>query len=135
MNKETLYHLSYISDKTSTSNNYDLRHILSQSLKNNKINSITGLLVDYEKHFIQYLEGDSIKIFKLFERIKSDKRHKNVTLINYAKIDKRRFPRWEMKEKIITSEFTGQVSLEEIKSIITNPTSLSQEFFSRIMST
>lgn len=134
MNKETLYHLSYISDKLSSSNNDDLRDILSQSLKNNEINNITGVLIDYDKHFIQYLEGDSIKIFKLFEKIRSDERHKNVTLINYDKIDKRRFPKWEMKERVITDKYNGQVSLEEIKSIITKPTSLSIEFFSRIMS-
>ena len=50
----------------------------------------------YEGEFIQYLEGNQIKVLELFDKIKKDKRHTDIELISYAERDSREFSNWEM---------------------------------------
>ena len=57
---------------------------------------ITGCLLYYEGEFIQYLEGNQIKVLELFDKIKKDKRHTDIELISYAERDSREFSNWEM---------------------------------------
>ncbi len=54
--------------------------------KNNGM-SITGLLIIRNKHFFQILEGKEEKVDTLFEKIKTDKRHKDVIKLLDSKID------------------------------------------------
>ena len=74
----------------------DVEKMLSKArMANNKL-GITGCLLYYSGEFIQYLEGNQIKVLELFDRIKKDKRHTDVELISYGERDEREFEQWEM---------------------------------------
>ena len=55
-----IYCLCYISKKSSHLNYNDIEEIVSYSQENNTDKQITGVLISYKEHFLQYLEGDSV---------------------------------------------------------------------------
>ena len=74
----------------------DLYIILRKARHNNKMRSVTGLLVYIEQSFFQVLEGDKKLVSELFKKISSDERHTNIRILYEGEIDKRSFPNWEM---------------------------------------
>lgn len=70
--------------------------ILYSSRINNKKNDITGCLLYHNNVFLQLLEGEKKDVDDLFDVLKSDKRHSNVTLIIEESIEDRMFPDWSM---------------------------------------
>ena len=91
-----LYQLTYISKKSKDCTDREINEILASSQKNNSKDKITGILIEYKKHFLQYLEGDPIVVYELFEKIKKDKRHEGIFLAKFDKIETRNFERWTM---------------------------------------
>jgi hypothetical protein len=74
----------------------DILDVLEQSKNFNRINDITGCLLYYDHEFVQYLEGNKLIVTALFEKIKKDKRHKNVLLLFSGHIYSREFENWSM---------------------------------------
>lgn len=70
----------------------------------NSANNISGCLLYYEGEFVQYLEGNQIKILELFDRITVDNRHTNVKLLSHGQIDKREFNDWSMAFRNVHGE-------------------------------
>ena len=75
-----------------------LRSILERSRANNQANGITGVLCVCQggNVFLQALEGGREAVNALYGRIVQDPRHRDVTLLDYAEIDERRFAGWRM---------------------------------------
>ena len=67
----------------------------------NSANNITGCLLFYEGEFIQYMEGNQVKVLKLFDKISLDKRHTKVQLLSHGQIEKREFNNWSMAFKSV----------------------------------
>ncbi|UJH68722.1 BLUF domain-containing protein [Allomuricauda sp. SCSIO 65647] len=74
----------------------EIAEMLEKARDFNAKNDITGCLIYYKGEFLQYLEGNQIKVLELFDRIKSDNRHHTVELVSYGKIDTREFEDWSM---------------------------------------
>ena len=74
----------------------DVQNMLSNAREYNKKMGITGCLLYYNGEFIQYLEGNQIKVLELFDKIKKDKRHREIELISYGEREEREFQQWEM---------------------------------------
>lgn len=70
--------------------------ILESSTQNNPANSITGVLVATDTHFLQVLEGEFEALNATLERIAKDERHRKVQMISFGEIEKRRFGDWGM---------------------------------------
>ncbi len=72
--------------------------ILEHSWKHNLEKSITGILCTYTPTnvFIQVLEGAREVVNALYAAIVRDPRHRDVTLLDYAEIDERRYAGWRM---------------------------------------
>lgn len=70
--------------------------ILEQARKNNEKIGVTGCLLYHNKVFLQLLEGKEETINKLFNKIATDNRHKEVTLVCEEKVAHRIFPNWSM---------------------------------------
>jgi Sensors of blue-light using FAD len=70
--------------------------ILRKSKANNPSTGITGVLCFSEGIFLQVLEGGRAAVNKLYNRIASDSRHSDVTLLCYEEIGERRFAGWSM---------------------------------------
>jgi len=75
-----------------------LRSILEGSRANNLEHGITGILCAYPAGgvFIQALEGGRKAVNRLYGNIVRDSRHADVTLLEYAEIEQRRFAGWSM---------------------------------------
>lgn len=91
-----MFSLVYESKASPTCRLLQVREILAKSRKFNQENDITGCLLLYERRFLQYLEGNQLKILELYDRIKSDSRHSSVTLLYHDNIEVREFETWDM---------------------------------------
>lgn len=112
-----LSQLIYVSVRASECSDSEIQKILESSIHNNAKIDITGVLLYSDKKFLQCLEGDYDEIMALYDKIKLDKRHKNVVLITVGMIKECFFPSWQMGSKKIDQnyEFSTNMSLSEKK--------------------
>ena len=88
--------LIYVSSSVKLMNDNELLDILKVSRENNSSKDITGLLLYKGGNFMQALEGPDEMVLALYEKIKLDARHKDVSIISSEQIQARQFPAWEM---------------------------------------
>ena len=88
--------LIYVSSSVKLLNDNELLDILKVSRENNSSKDITGLLLYKGGNFMQALEGPDEVVLALYEKIKLDARHKDVSIISSEQIQARQFPAWEM---------------------------------------
>lgn len=74
----------------------ELNELLHKARANNSRDGITGCLLFYEGEFIQYIEGNQLKVLNLFDKINKDNRHESITLLAHGERDSREFNNWEM---------------------------------------
>jgi len=70
--------------------------IVESSSVNNAECEITGVLLEYNNYFLQYLEGPEYNVLRLYDIIKRDNRHSNIQLIQTKDIQERIFSDWSM---------------------------------------
>jgi len=88
--------LIYVSSSIKLLNDAELLDILKVSRENNGSKDITGLLLYKSGNFMQALEGPDEIVNALYEKIKADPRHKDVSVISREQITSRQFSKWEM---------------------------------------
>ena len=88
--------LLYLSTKASSLTEQDISVIVESSSVNNAESEITGVLLEYNNCFLQYLEGPEYNILRLYDIIKRDNRHTNIQLIQTKDIQERIFSEWSM---------------------------------------
>lgn len=101
---ETLQQIIYFSKAVKLMEDDDLLSLLRECRELNKKDSVTGMLLYIrteingvlQGRFIQIIEGPEDVVAGTFTRIKTDLRHRNVTLVSQKKIDSRDFPDWAM---------------------------------------
>jgi hypothetical protein len=92
-----LVRLVYASRSTSPITDAMIKGILAQSQKYNLDAGLTGVLcVCRGDVFLQVLEGGRGEVNRLYGTLVRDDRHAEVTLLDYADIDERRFSSWRM---------------------------------------
>jgi hypothetical protein len=74
----------------------ELAKILKSSLAYNGAKSITGALVSTPTRFAQVLEGPRGAVMAVMERIKADRRHRDIVVLASEMIPERSFPRWSL---------------------------------------
>jgi len=93
--------ISYVSKVTSKANGISvptgLSEIFRASRKKNAILGVSGILSYRNGYYIQILEGPANSVDQIYEKIKADNRHTNVTLLFETSITERSFPQWSMK--------------------------------------
>ena len=87
----------------------DLRALLTKARKNNAASGITGILLYTDGCFFQVLEGRTESVRGLFDRIQSDSRHANVTVIHESVTVKRAFADWTMAFADISQEDLNRI--------------------------
>ena len=70
--------ICYISNFAKDLNHSTITELIDNVNLNNTREHITGLLILRNKHFFQILEGDSLKVDNLFQKIRKDERHKGI---------------------------------------------------------
>ena len=88
--------LIYVSSSVKLLDDTELLDILKVSRENNKSKEITGLSLHKSGNFMQVLEGPDEMVNALYEKIKADPRHKDVSVISREQIQSRQFSAWEM---------------------------------------
>lgn len=108
-----LFTLIYFSKATKALQDEDLAPMLEESWNWNKAHGLTGMLIYIRSEpslvpkagrFMQVLEGTKEEVHSLFEKIKLDKRHQNLTILNEGIIQKRSFGTWLMGFEAIDLE-------------------------------
>ena len=125
-----LSHLVYVSTRTPKCTDAEIQKILASCKKNNSDIGITGVLLYSQSNFVQYIEGDYKTLFKLYDKIKTDVRHKNAVMISSAPIQERSFPSWQMGSKtfdLMSVEYQTDISPEDRKVFAEILTGKSQE--------
>ncbi len=75
--------------------------ILESSRRNNDRNGITGVLFYSDGHFLQVLEGESLVVRQIYDRIMTDSRHRDIVLLLNEPVARRDFDGWTMGWQII----------------------------------
>jgi hypothetical protein len=70
--------------------------IVQRSRADNQALGVTGALCYSEGVFMQLLEGGRAAVSRLYGRIASDPRHRDLELLSYEEISERRFGAWCM---------------------------------------
>lgn len=91
-----LLSLVYVSSATVELPFSELLRILEKSRIENARLGITGMLLYKGGNIIQALEGAAGDVESLYQRIQSDKRHKDVTTLWREPVEKRQFGNWSM---------------------------------------
>ncbi len=111
-----LSHLVYVSARTPKCTETEIKKILASCNKNNSGLGVTGVLLYSGTNFLQYIEGEYKTIIDLYDKIKTDDRHKNAVLISSSPIAERSFPSWQMGSKtfdLATVEYQTEISPED----------------------
>lgn len=83
-----MYTLTYESTAVNIMTSSEMESLLEEARTHNKSKDITGCLIYYKGKFVQLLEGDIKEVQELYDRIKKDPRHKEVTLFQRIKLSK-----------------------------------------------
>jgi hypothetical protein len=99
-----MYFLIYRSETTTVPLEEELGLILTHARNRNKTMDITGMLLSFDRKFLQLLEGEEKNVKKVYESICKDDRHINIKLLKDGHIDKRLFPGWSMSFRPVTRQ-------------------------------
>lgn len=119
-----LVRLMYASRAAKPLDGEELGQILKQSRANNARSGVTGLLCTSGELFIQVLEGGRGAVNALYNRLMTDPRHTEVTLLAYDEISERRFAGWAMGQVNLT-RLNPAVLLKYAESATLDPHALS----------
>mgnify|MGYP003552925098 CR=1 FL=1 len=102
--------LVYVSSAVHLMSNEELLEVLHISQTNNEKYSVTGMLLYMGGNFMQVLEGPEEGVTAIFEKIKNDKRHFNITVISMEPIVERQFEKWTMAFRNLDEEVAKKES-------------------------
>jgi hypothetical protein len=86
----------YISTARRRPTEAEIQDILEVSRRNNRRDGLSGLLIVAGQRFLQVLEGDREPLEQAYERIKVDARHFALVQLEWAQVEGRSFPEWQM---------------------------------------
>jgi len=73
-----------------------VQDIVKSSIRNNKDDGLTGLLITIQGYFVQTLEGPVDSVRNTYARILCDRRHMDPHIIAQGPVEKRLFDDWNM---------------------------------------
>jgi hypothetical protein len=99
-----------------------VEEITQASIRNNKQNDITGMLLAIEGHYLQFLEGKEAEVRILIEKIKQDPRHKDLVVWVTGYREERIFGQWSMGSWMLNNEVLKKLpGLKDLKNFIRDP--------------
>ncbi len=88
--------LVYVSASSGLFSDEELVKLLEKSRENNTRLDVTGMLLYKDGNFMQVLEGPENTVYKLYDHIGKDPRHKGVIVLYKENVTQRQFPDWSM---------------------------------------
>lgn len=99
----SLIQLIYVSRAVDELPEEELDAILNSSVRHNKPQGVTGLLLYAKSSFMQVLEGDEAAVDETFGRIRGDRRHTDIYVLDRGPIEARSFDHWHMGFKRLSA--------------------------------
>lgn len=96
--------ISYISSSADPMDTNELVDLLQQCRENNAGNGVTGMLLYANGTFLQVLEGEERVIDNLMTKIRRDRRHTNIHLLQRISIQHRQYSDWSMGFKRVSEK-------------------------------
>jgi len=96
-----LIQLIYSSTASADFSPAELNAILAQSITNNQVNAVTGLLLYTNGSFLQLLEGSTAAVDATYARIARDPRHHAIEPHLRTPISQREFSQWHMGFRLL----------------------------------
>lgn len=91
-----MHHIIYLSRATYPFTDAQLQDLLAQARPYNAAHGITGVLLYGNDQFLQLVEGEETEVRALYEHIRQDSRHQDITTFADKAIAERAFPDWSM---------------------------------------
>lgn len=118
----------YTSRATRPLSRAEMARLVAKASQHNRHVGITGMLIAYNGSYMQLIEGPTLSVEPLLERIRADGRHTNVVIHRHGDVAERRCPRWAMASAAVSEEEwqralgilavrTPVVSLDLIRSV------------------
>ncbi|GAB3273743.1 hypothetical protein GCM10027347_46320 [Larkinella harenae] len=98
--------MSHLSPKVTET---DLIELLTRSRQNNQQTGISGVLLAVGGSILQVLEGPQAVVETLYERIRRDARHSNVSTVLQRSIQQRQFSNMAMGYQTLTLQQLDQI--------------------------
>ncbi|MGP9556600.1 BLUF domain-containing protein [Psychrobacter sp. AOP7-A1-24] len=111
-----LCQLVYISRITSTGllSPSTLNDISETAVERNQIDNVTGILCYGNGYFLQCVEGSEQALTNLKNRLIVDDRHKELKVLNFSAITKRRFASWSLRSITLERWMTKEPELKQL---------------------
>ena len=111
-----LCQLVYISRITSTglSSPSTLNDISETAVERNQIDNVTGILCYGNGYFLQCVEGSEQALTNLKNRLLVDERHKELKILDFSGITKRRFAGWSLRSITLERWMTKEPELKKL---------------------
>ena len=96
--RRTLHRLIYCSRQNLPPEDLDheVGGIIRSSIQNNRLSSVTGLLLVHDGWFVQSLEGPAEAVLSTYRRILDDRRHTGSRTLDAGPAESREFGDWNM---------------------------------------
>jgi hypothetical protein len=91
MQSGSLYRVVYMSTAVGVLRAEELDRIYLRAKSGNAGAGITGLMLFYEGVFLQVLEGPAAGVMSLMEKIRRDRRHSGIAMLEAGPVDARAF--------------------------------------------
>jgi hypothetical protein len=126
-----MYQLTYISTSRPGIGPLQIEEILQVSRRNNRRDSITGLLIADGTRFLQAIEGEAKLVEGTFQRIKADPRHFAAVMLSFREIQRREFGHWAMACTLVQPVGAGASLAETVDALVAQvPDKNTQALFS-----
>jgi hypothetical protein len=111
-----LYQFVYISRITSAglASPSTLNDISEIAIERNLIDNITGILCYGNGNFLQCVEGSEQALTNLKNRLLLDDRHKELKILDFSEIAKRRFASWSLRSITLERWMTKEPELKKL---------------------
>jgi len=117
-----LYYTIYTSTPTTQPSREVIEQITEESIRWNSQKGVTGILLCLEDRYFQFLEGEEPVVNELFNMIKGDRRHTNITVRIRGFENERVFKEWSMASWMLNNdELTQLTALEDLNTYMKDP--------------
>jgi len=121
-----IYYTIYTSTPTVDPTKKTVDDITHESIRWNKAHGITGILLCLEDRYIQFLEGEEKDVVEVFDMIKRDQRHSEVSQRIKGYAEERIFSNWSMGSWMLSNEDLNQLAaVKDLQEHLLSPEKLS----------
>lgn len=117
-NLKRLIYVSAQSPSTVADLDFTVGAIIRSSIRCNRETGLTGMLLTYQGHFIQVLEGAEMAVGHACGRILNDPRHCEATVISAERVVARGFSDWNMCARSLSASDAAILEVLDAREVL-----------------